>query len=80
MGRVIGDKAYVGLYRRSDELWELNLNTLTWKPKNPMPGLPQSILVGHFVKDGVLYIMRVPDITLAGSYPMNMYKFTPEGF
>ncbi|MBN7814000.1 IPT/TIG domain-containing protein [Algoriphagus pacificus] len=79
MGQVIGDKAYVGLYRRTTDLWELNLNTMTWISKNDIPRTAQDITVAHFEKDGFLYIMRMPDITIAGSFPMNLYKFDPNG-
>lgn len=80
MARVIGNKVYIGLYRRSNQMWELDLESFTWKSKNLMPGYPQSIIVGHFVKDGLLYIMRVPDISLVTDYPMDMYVFDPNGF
>lgn len=79
MGQVIGDKAYVGLYRRTTDLWELNLNTMAWVSKNEIPRVAQDINVAHFEKDGFLYIMRMPDITIGGSYPMNLYKFDPNG-
>ncbi len=80
MGKVIGSKAYIGLYRRSNEMWELDLNTFEWKPKNPVSGLPQSLLVGHFERNGIIYFMRVPDIAIVGSFPMELYKFDPNGF
>jgi hypothetical protein len=79
MARVIGDKAFIGLFERSDQVFELDLNSFSWKPKNPMPGLPQSVIVGHFVSGESLYIMRVPDITLAGQFPMDFYRFDPDG-
>lgn len=79
MAKVVGDKVYVGLFRRSNEMWELDMKTLSWKSKNPMPGYPQSIVVGHFVKGEVLYIMRIPEFTLPGTYPMDLYRFDPEG-
>ncbi len=79
MGQVIGNKAYIGLYQRNSEVWELDLNSMSWKSKNNIPGLAQEITVAHFEKDGFLYIMRMPDITLAGSFPMNLYKFDPNG-
>jgi hypothetical protein len=79
MARVIGNKAFVGLFERSDQVFELDLNSFSWKPKNPMPGLPQSVIVGHFVSGESLYIMRVPDIALAGQFPMDFYRFDPEG-
>ncbi|MCS5491441.1 IPT/TIG domain-containing protein [Algoriphagus limi] len=79
MARIIGNKAYIGLFERTNELWELDLDTFTWTRKNPMPGLPQSVLVGHFVSGPNIYIIRVPDITLAGQYPMDLYRFDPNG-
>ncbi|WP_268035161.1 IPT/TIG domain-containing protein [Algoriphagus sp. PAP.12] len=80
MARVLGDKVYIGLFRRSNEMWELDMETFTWKSKNPMPGYPQSILVGHFIKNGFLYIIRGPDITLSGDFPMDLYQFDPTSF
>lgn len=79
IGQVIGDKAYVGLYRRSGELWQLDLETLDWEPKNPLPTIPLGVVVGHFQHDNFLYIMRVPDISLQGDFPMEMYRYDPEG-
>lgn len=79
MGQVIGNKAYIGLYQRNSEIWELDLNSMSWKSKNNIPGLAQEITVAHFEKDGFLYIMRMPDITLSGNFPMNLYKFDPNG-
>lgn len=79
MGQVLGDKAYVGLNRRNNEMWELDLISMEWKPKNPIPSIPQGIVVGHFQKDGFLYIMRVPDINLPGDFPMQLYRFDPNG-
>ncbi|NVJ84993.1 MAG: IPT/TIG domain-containing protein [Algoriphagus sp.] len=79
MARVIGEKAYIGLFERTNDLWELDLTNFSWTRKNPMPGLPQSILVAHFVSGSSIYIMRVPDITLAGQFPMDFYRFDPNG-
>lgn len=79
MARVLGDKAYIGLFERSDDVWELDLRTFGWKEKNPMPGFPQSTLVGHFTDGQYLYVMRVPVVTLAGNFPMDLYRFDPEG-
>lgn len=77
--QVIGTKAYIGGYSRVDEIWELNLTNLNWVSKNPIPGTPQSVTAGSFVKDGFIYIMRQQDINLAGNFPINFYKFDPNG-
>ncbi len=79
MGQVIGDKAYIGLFKRNAEVWELDLNSLTWKVKNEIPGIAADITIAHYEKDGYLYIMRGPDVSISGSYPMNLYKFDPNG-
>ncbi|PZX52557.1 IPT/TIG domain-containing protein [Algoriphagus chordae] len=79
IAHVIGSKAYVGLYRRATDLWELDMNTMSWKSKNAIPGIPQSFTVGSFVQGESLYMMRVPDISLAGPYPMELYQFDPNG-
>lgn len=79
LGQVIGNKAYVGLFKRVSSIWELDLNSMKWTSKNDISGFPQDFTVAHFEKDGFLYIMRMPEITLAGNYPMNLYKFDPNG-
>lgn len=79
MGEVIGSKAYVGLYQRNSEIWELDLTNFTWKPKNNIPGQAQELTVAHFEKDGFLYIMRMPEVPLATNNSMRFYKFDPNG-
>ncbi|MFC3879014.1 IPT/TIG domain-containing protein [Algoriphagus namhaensis] len=78
-GEVIGIKAYIGGYSRSSEIWELNLQNLNWVSKNPIPGTAQGITAGSFAKDGFLYFMRQPDLNLTGSFPLEMYRFDPNG-
>lgn len=80
IAKVIGSKVYVGLYRRASDFWELDLQTLSWTSKNSVPGVSQSITVASFVKDDQIYIMRAPDITLPGNYPLELYRFNPTGF
>lgn len=79
MAQVIDNKVYIGLYRRGDQLWELDLETLTWKAKNFIPGLPQSINAGYFTFEGQIYILRAPEESIAGSLPMELYRFEPNG-
>ncbi|MBN3583985.1 IPT/TIG domain-containing protein [Algoriphagus aestuarii] len=79
MGEVVGDKAYMGLFKRDSEVWELDLNQFTWKRKNDIPGIAADITIAHYVADGFIYIMRVPDNAISGNYPMNLYKFDPNG-
>jgi hypothetical protein len=77
LAQVMGNKAYVGLYRRTQELFELDLTNWEWKVKNPIPGLPQSINVGHFVYNGSIYFLRAPEISVSGNLPMELYQFEP---
>ncbi len=79
MAQVIGNKVYIGLYRRVEQLWELDLSTLSWKAKNFIPGLPQSINVGYFTSGGQIYILRGPEESIAGTLPMELYRFDPNG-
>lgn len=75
---VIGSKAYMGLFRATQELWELNLETLTWKAKNQIIGLPQSITSGYFQYNGSIYFLRTPEESVAGNLTMELYKFDPD--
>jgi N-acetylneuraminic acid mutarotase len=79
MAQVLGDKVYIGLYRRTDRLWELDLETLTWKTKNNIPGLPQSVNVGIYTFNGQIYILRAPEVSVGGNLPMELYRFEPDG-
>lgn len=76
--QVIGKKAYLGLYRRTQEIWELDLETGVWKSKNQIIGLPQSINVGHFQYNGAIYILRSAEESTNGALPMELYKFEPD--
>lgn len=79
MAQVIGNKVYAGWYRRTEQVWELDLRSLTWKAKNAIPGLPQSINTGYFTFEGQIYILRAPEESIAGSLPMELYRFEPNG-
>jgi hypothetical protein len=76
--QVIGNKAYMGLYRRTQEIWELNLETGIWKSKNQIIGLPQSINMGSFVFGEAIYILRAAEESVNGALPMELYKFEPD--
>lgn len=79
LAQVIGNKVYIGLYRRVEQVWELDLNTLAWEAKNFIPGLPQSINAGYFTFEGQIYILRSPEESIAGTLPMELYRFDPNG-
>lgn len=78
MAEVIGNKAYLGLYRATQELWELNLETMVWKTKNQIIGLPQSIHVGYFSYNGSIYFLRAPEESVSAVIPMELFKFDPD--
>jgi hypothetical protein len=78
VAEVIGRKAYMGLYRATQELWELNLETFTWKAKNQIIGFPQSINSGHFQYNGSIYFLRAPEESVSGSLTMELFKFDPD--
>ena len=78
VAQVLGNKAYIGLFRRSSEMWELDLDTWTWKMKNDIPGFPQSINAGAFTWNGAVYILRGPEISVFGNIPFELYRFEPD--
>ncbi|MBN7814882.1 IPT/TIG domain-containing protein [Algoriphagus pacificus] len=80
MGQVIGDKAYIGLYKRTSEFWELDMSNFSWKIKKDIPGSITEVTVAHYSYGGSIYLIRTPDRIIAGNYPMNLYKFDPDGF
>lgn len=79
MAQVIGNKVYIGLYRKNQTIWELDLITKKWTRKNSIPGIPQTVTVGHFEKEGKIYLMRAIEFNLATSFPMEFYRFDPNG-
>jgi hypothetical protein len=78
IAEVIGNKAYLGLFRATQELWELDLETLKWKTKNQIIGFPQSITSGHFQYNGSIYFLRAPEESVSGTLTMELYKFDPD--
>ncbi len=78
IAEVIGNKAYLGLFRATQELWELDLETLKWKTKNQIIGLPQSITSGYFQYNGSIYFLRAPEESVSGTLTMELYKFDPD--
>ncbi|GMQ25942.1 hypothetical protein Aoki45_26240 [Algoriphagus sp. oki45] len=79
MAAVDGNKAWIGLYRRIQEIFELDLNTFSWKAKNSFEGFPRSINLGSFVYQGEIYILRGPEISVTGELPLELFKFDPNG-
>lgn len=79
MAQVVGNKVYLGLYRKNQTIWELDIITKKWTRKNSIPGIPITVTVGHFEKDGKIYIMRAIDFNFASSFPMEFYRFDPNG-
>lgn len=77
-GVVIDGIAYVGMENRSEQVWELNLQTLNWAAKNDFPGLTQARNVGVFTDSERIFILRNGEIQVAGA--MQMWVFAPKGF
>jgi hypothetical protein len=76
-GVVIGDRAYIGLENRTDQIWELDLPTLNWAQKNDFTGTLNSRNAGVFAHNGLIYILRSGEILNTG--PMELYLFDPNG-
>lgn len=73
---VVGEKAYIGLYNSSRDLWELDLRTFEWARKNPFPGNIQATNTAIFELGGKLFILRTPRFQA----DMEFWEFEIEGF
>ena len=76
---VIGNRAYIGGFKRENSIWEFNLETPNWVSKNPIPGSFQNITAASFVQGGFIYFTRQQDINLVGDFPLELYRFDPNG-
>lgn len=79
MAQVIGNKVYIGIYSKIQTIWELDIPTKKWTKKNSIPGIPTTVTVGHFEKDGKIYIMRAIEFNYISNFPMEFYRFDPNG-
>jgi hypothetical protein len=55
---VIGDRAYIGLYNRARDFWQLDLNDFVWSRLNLFPGDREAINAGIFFKGEKIYFLR----------------------
>jgi hypothetical protein len=79
---VSGDRAIIGFYKQSIEIWELDLIQLRWKRKINFPGVFLGNNLGFFAQDGLFYLLRSTDQPLAqnGNGSMEFWEFDPDGF
>jgi hypothetical protein len=77
--KVIGSKVYFGGFELENQVWEFNLETFNWVPKNPIPGSLLSKTAASFVQGGFIYFMRQEDINLPGDFPLELFIFDPTG-
>lgn len=77
-GLTIDNIAYMGLENRSEQVWELNMQTLNWGLKNDFQGMTQARNVGVFQDSGKIYILRNNEIQVSGV--MQLWLFEPKGF
>ncbi|MDX5477122.1 MAG: IPT/TIG domain protein, partial [Cyclobacteriaceae bacterium] len=78
VGVVIGNRAYLGLGNRSDQMWELNMETFNWVRKNDFPGSTVSRNSGVFEHGGLIYILRSAEVQLSGV--SEFWVFDPNAF
>jgi len=79
IAQVTGNRVYLGAYRRSTEMWEWNMDSRIWTAKNDVPGISQNLNGGYWVRDGFLYFLRVPELSVVGDQPLPLIKFDPSG-
>jgi N-acetylneuraminic acid mutarotase len=73
---VSGDKAFIGMYNRNRDYWELDLKTFEWSAKNPFPGEIRAENAAIFEDGGQIYLLRSLQF---GDY-MEFWKFDPDKF
>lgn len=78
VGVVIGSRAYLGLGNRSEQMWELNLETFNWVRKNDFPGSTVSRNSGVYEHGGLIYILRSAEVQLSGV--SEFWVFDPNAF
>lgn len=78
IGVVIGERAYVGMGVRSNEMWEYNFSTSEWLRKNDFIGRAQGTNAGVYTHNGLIYIVRVSETLFPD--PMELWIFDPFDF
>ncbi|MFD2202402.1 IPT/TIG domain-containing protein [Shivajiella indica] len=79
VGVVIGNRAYLGLGNRSDQMWELNMTNLNWAEKNKFTGSTVTRNSGVYVHGGLIYMLRSAEVQILG-VPSEFWVFDPNGF
>jgi hypothetical protein len=79
VGVVIGDRAYLGLGNRSNEMWELNMTNLNWAEKNKFTGSTVARNSAIYVHGGLIYLVRSAEVQIQG-VPSEFWVFDPNGF
>lgn len=74
----IGDRVYLGMGNRSNQVWELNMNNLSWVQKNNFTGSSLARVVGTYVLGDEIFILRSPETQVGGS--VEFWKFEPTSF
>ncbi|PRY86606.1 IPT/TIG domain-containing protein [Mongoliibacter ruber] len=75
---VIGDKVFVGVGNRSNQMWELNMQTLEWDRKNDFTGSSLARVIGTYQIDDEIFILRSPETQVGGS--IEFWKIEPNAF
>lgn len=78
IAQVVGSKVYVGVSKNRKDMWELDLETLEWKRKEPFSGDFRSAITSSWQYNNTLFCLR--HNAFSGRLPMEIWKFTPEGF
>jgi hypothetical protein len=80
IAKVFGSKVIIGLYTRSNEVFELDLNTLTWKSKTSWRGDNFFVNAGAYTLQNKIYVLRSKEIGSPGAGVMDFWTFSPFSF
>lgn len=77
---VLGNRVFVGMFRFSNDIWELDLNTLEWKEKIAYPNSKGDTNAGFYTYDNKVFILKNPftGSTQNEKLPMQIWSFDPD--
>lgn len=77
---VINDRAFVGFYNRSNEVWELDLNSFEWKIKRVFTGnlFADNLVMTSF--NNSIYNVRSITSGATNAGAVEVWIFNPDGF
>lgn len=78
MAEKIGSKVYIGASESRRAVYEYDIPSNNWKPKNGFPGLVFVETIATWNHDGVIYLMK--NVENSSGEAMSIWSFKPNEF